>query len=114
MFAINWLLDVKQGRGHCIGNCTPTHDWGQSEVKQSRRNFEAGQAVKLGTGGSLRMVKVSPGNRWAWLMLDSQGSRPDFGAVKGSSMKICWIKILTAVVSGSTGAYVVSPPPPPL
>ena len=64
--------------GHCIGDCTPTRDRGQSEVKRSRRNFEAGQAVKLGIGGSLRTVKVSPGDRWAWLMLDSQGSRPDF------------------------------------
>ena len=26
---------------------TPTRDRGQSEVKRSRRNFEAGQAVKL-------------------------------------------------------------------
>ena len=33
---------------------------GQSEVKQSRRNFEAGQAVKLGLGGSLERVKGSP------------------------------------------------------
>ncbi len=47
--------------GHCIGDCTPTRDRGQSEVKRSRRNFEAGQAVKLGIGGSLRAVKVSPG-----------------------------------------------------
>ena len=47
--------------GHCIGNCTPTRDRGQSEpVKLSRRNFEAGQAVKLGIRGSLRSVKVSP------------------------------------------------------
>ena len=69
--------------GHCIGDCTPTRDRGQSEVKWSRRNFEAGQAVKLGIGGSLRTVKVSPGNRWAWLMLDSQGSRPDFPRGQG-------------------------------
>ena len=41
---------------------------GQSEVKRSRRNFEAGQAVKLGIVGSLRTVKVSPSDRWAWLM----------------------------------------------
>ena len=59
------------GGGHCIGDCTPTRDRGQSEVKRSRRNFEASQAVKLGIGGSLRTVKVSPGDRWAWLMLDS-------------------------------------------
>ena len=70
--------DQIQGGGHCIGDCTPTRDRGQSEVKRSRRNLEAGQAVKLGIGGSLRTVKVSPGDRWAWLMLDSQGSRPDF------------------------------------
>ena len=29
------------------------------------------------------MVKVSPGDRWAWLMLDSQGSRPDFRCGQG-------------------------------
>ena len=69
--------------GHCIGDCTPTRDRGQSEVKQSRRNFEAGQVVKLGISGSLRTVKVSPGDRWAWLMLDSQGSRPDFRCGQG-------------------------------
>ena len=65
------------------GNCTPTCDRGQSEVKQSRRNFEAGQTVKLGIGGSLRVVKVSPGNQWAWLMLNSQGTRPDFWCGQG-------------------------------
>ena len=69
--------------GHCIGDCTPTRDRGQSEVKRSRRNFEAGQAVKLGIRGSLRTVKVSPGDQWAWLMLDSQGSRPDFRCGQG-------------------------------
>ena len=69
--------------GRCIGDCTPTRDRGQSEVKRSRRNFEAGQAVKLGIGGSLRTVKLSPGDRWAWLMLDSQGSRPDFRCSQG-------------------------------
>ena len=72
-----------RGGGHCIGDCTPTRDCGQSEVKRSRRNFEAGQAVKLGIGGSLRTVKVSPGDQWAWLMLDSQGSRPDFRCGQG-------------------------------
>ncbi len=71
------------GGGHCIGDCTPTRDRGQSEVKRSRRNFEAGQAIKLGIGGSLRTVKISPGDRWAWLMLDSQGSRPDFRCGQG-------------------------------
>ena len=69
--------------GHCIGDCTPTRDRGQSEVKRSRRNFEVGQAVKLGIGGSLRTVKVSPGDRRAWLMLDSQGSRPNFWCGQG-------------------------------
>ena len=48
--------------GHCIADCTPTRDQGQSEVKWSKRNFEAGQAVKLGIGVSLRTVKVSPGD----------------------------------------------------
>ena len=69
--------------GHRIGDCTPTRDRGQSEVKRSRRNFEAGQAVKLGIGGSLSTVKVSPSDRWAWLMLDSQGSRPEFRCGQG-------------------------------
>ena len=76
------LASLARG-GHCIGNCTPTRDRGQSEVKRSRRNFEGGQAVKLGIGGSLRTVKVSPGDRWAWLMLDSRGSRPDFRCGQG-------------------------------
>ena len=74
---------VSSRGGHCIGDCTPTRDRSQSEVKRSRRNFEAGQAVKLGIGGSLSMVKVSPSDRWAWLMLDSQGSRPDFWCGQG-------------------------------
>ena len=69
--------------GHCIGNCTPTRDRGQSEVKWSRQNFGPGEAVKLGIGGSLRMVKVSPGDRWTWSLLDSQGSRPDFRCSQG-------------------------------
>ena len=69
--------------GHYIGDCTPIRNRGQSEVKRSRRNFEAGQAVKVGTGGSLETVKGSPGDQWAWLMLDSQGSRPDFRCGQG-------------------------------
>ena len=48
--------------GHRIGDCPPTRDWGQSEVNWSKQNFEAGQEVKLGIGGSLRTVKVSPGD----------------------------------------------------
>ena len=74
------MPDPQQGGGH---NRTPTHDRGQSEVKRSRRNFEAGQVVKQGIGGSLRTVKVSPGNRCAWLMLNSQGSRPDIRCSQG-------------------------------
>ena len=62
--------------GHYIGDCTPTRDRGESEVKWSRRNFETGQAVKVGIGGSLETVKGSP-------MLDSQGSRPDFWCGQG-------------------------------
>ena len=73
---------LSRGR-HCIGDCTPTRGRGQSEVKWSRRNFEAGQAVKLGIGGSLRMVKVSSGDRWAWLIIDNQGSRPDIRCGQG-------------------------------
>ncbi len=90
------------GGGHCncIDDCTPTCDWGQSEVKQARRNFEAGQAVKLGIRAILRTVKVSPADRWAWLMLDSQGSRPDFRCDQGVKHEICWVKILTPVAGG--------------
>ena len=82
----SWHGPVAVARGrHCIGDCTPTRNRSQSEVKRSRRNFEAGQAVKLGIGGSLRTVKVSPGDRWAsrWLMLDRKGSRPDFRCGQG-------------------------------
>ena len=67
----------------CIGDCTPTRDQGQSEVKQSRPNFEAGQAVKLTVEASLETVKASPGARWVWLMLNSQGSRPNFQFCQG-------------------------------
>ena len=80
MTQFKWVVG---GGGHCRGNCTPTHNQGQSEVKRSRQNFETGQAVKIGIGGSLRTVKVSPGHRWAWLMLNSQGSRPDFWCGQG-------------------------------
>ena len=88
-----WLISKPQsqnslqGGKHYTGDCTPTHDRGQSEVKRSRWNFEAGQAVKLGIRGSLSTVKVSPGNRWAWLMFDSQGSRPDFRRGPGVKYK---------------------------
>ena len=46
-----------QGGGHCISDCTPTRVRGQSEVKWSRRNFKAGQAVKIRIRGSIEMVK---------------------------------------------------------
>ena len=91
---------------------TPTCDRGQSEVKRSRRNFEAGQVVKLGIGGSLRTVKVSPGDRWAWLMFGSQGSRPDFWCGQGVKHENLLGQDLDRG-RGCTGAYVVSPPPPP-
>ena len=88
-YAIVYHIDqlARPRGGHCIIDCTPTRDRGQSEVKRSRRNFEAGQAVKLGIGGSLRTVKVSPGDRWAWLMLDGQGSRPDLYFRCGQGVK---------------------------
>ena len=50
------LHRCKQGGSDCI----PTSDRGQSEVKRSGRNFGAGQAVKVGIGGSLETVKASP------------------------------------------------------
>ena len=65
---------------YCIGDCTPTCDRGQSEVKRSRRNVEACQAVKLGIGGSLRMVKVSRRSMGVVSHI--------YHVVKGSSMKI--------------------------
>ena len=34
---------------HYMGDCTPTRDRCQSEVKWSRQNFEVGQAVKVGS-----------------------------------------------------------------
>ena len=95
--------------GHYIGDCIPTRDQGQSEVKRSRRNFGAGQAVEVGIGGSLETVKGSPSNQWTWLMLDSQGSRPDFRCGQGVKDEIWWVKILTAVMGGSIGDYVVFP-----
>ena len=73
--------------GHYIGDCIPTCDQGQSEVKRSRRIFGAGQTVKVGFEGSLETVKGSPGDCWAWLMLDSQGSRPDFRCGQGVKHK---------------------------
>ena len=72
---------------HYIGICTSTRNRGQSEVKQSRRNSEGGQTVKQGIEGSLEMVKAAPGARWAWLMLDSQGSRLDFWSGQGVKLK---------------------------
>ncbi len=72
------------------------------------RASRAGQAVKLGIGGSLRTVKVSPGDDGRGYCSIVKGQGQIFGAVKGSSMKICWVKILTPVAGGSTGAYVVS------
>ena len=51
------------GGGHCIGDCIPTRDRGQSEVKRSKRNFETGQAVKLGIGDSLRTAGQSLSRR---------------------------------------------------
>ena len=38
----------------------------------------------------------------AQLIVKGQGQI--FGAIKGSSMKIWWVKILTVVAGGSTGA----------
>ena len=69
-----------------MGDCTPTCDRGQTEVKRSRQNFGAGQAVKVGFGSSLETVKGSPGNQWVWLIV--KGQRQIFDAVKGSSTKI--------------------------
>ena len=73
--------------GHCIGVCTSTRDRGQDEVKQSRRNSEGGQTVKQGIEGSLETVKAVPEARWAWLMLNSQGSRLDFWSGQGVKLK---------------------------
>ena len=80
------MLKCSRG-GHCIGDYTPTRDRGQSEVKRSRRNSEGGQTVKQGIEGSLETVKAAPGARWAWLMLDSQGSRLDFWSGQGVKLK---------------------------
>ena len=74
------LCACKPRGWHCIGDCTPTHNRGQSEVKWSRRNFEAGQGVKQTAQASF---KASPGTQWAWLTLNSQGSRPNFWCRQG-------------------------------
>ena len=86
----------------------PSATGGQSEVKQSRQIFEAGQAVKVGIGGSLGTVKGSPGNRWAQLMLESQGSRPDFWCDQGVKHKNLDVDHGRR---GSTGDYIVPIPP---
>ena len=65
------LISRASQGGTLHSNCTPTRDRGQREVKRSRRNFEAGQAVKVGIGGSLRMVKVSRQSMGAGLILNS-------------------------------------------
>ena len=102
------------GGGGGGGNCTPTRNQGKSEVKWSRQNFETGQAVKIGIGGSLRTVKVSPGDRWAWLMLNSQGSRPDFWCGQGIKHE----KLMDQDLEPGRGwkyrrLCSVPPPPPP-
>ena len=71
--------------GHCIGNCTPTCEGGQSEVKRSMRNIEADQAVKIGIWDSVRTVKVSRQSMGGDSTVNGQGQI--FGGVKGSSMK---------------------------
>ena len=71
--------------------------------------WSSGQAVKLRIWGWFGAVKVSLSVQWAWLLLVGQGQI--FGAVKGSSTKIWWVKILTPVANGTTGAYVTAPPP---
>ena len=107
------LLELQGGGGGGGGTLHRrlyARDRGQSEVKRSRRNFEAGQAVKLGIGGSLRTVKVSPGDRWAWLMLDSQ----DFRCGQGVKLE----NLLGQDLDRSRGwkyrrLCSVPPPPPP-
>ena len=37
-------------------------------------------------------------------VVNAKGQGQIFGAVKGSSMKICWVKILTAVAGGTVQA----------
>ena len=82
---------VVQGGGGAttIGDCTPTHNHGQNEVKRSRQNFEAGQAVK-GQGRNRELLRN--GQRRSMDMVNAgcmvKGQGKIFGAVKGSSMKI--------------------------
>ena len=88
LVCVIWSGDDKQTRGWlCIGNCTLTHDQCQSEVKRSRRSFEAGQGVKQTARASLETVKAAPGAQWAWLMLNSQGSRLNFWCSQGVKHK---------------------------
>ena len=75
-----------RGGGHCIGDCTPTRDRGQSEVKRSRRNSEAGHLTsgQARNRGQLKNGQsLSRRSMGVWLMLDSQGSRPDFWCSQG-------------------------------
>ena len=52
-------------------------DQGQSEVKQSRQKFEAGQVVKVAIRDSLEMVNLgSPGDQWVCIF--AGWSRPQF------------------------------------
>ena len=43
--------------------------------------------VKQTAQASLEMVKASPGARWAWLMLNNQGSGPNFWCSQGVKRK---------------------------
>ena len=61
-----FFTNNNRNQGH-IGNCAPTRDRGQSEMKWSRQNFEAGQVVKLGIRGQLRNDYRA---QWVWLTLD--------------------------------------------
>ena len=45
--------------------------------------FQSWSSGQVRNWGSLRTVKVYPGDRWAWLMLNSQGSRSDFWCGQG-------------------------------
>ena len=76
-----------------IMHFTDTCDWDQNSrgggiphrrlYSYSRPGSKWGQVVKLGIGGSTRTVKISPGDQWAWLMLNNWGSRPDFQCGQG-------------------------------
>ena len=67
--------------------------------------------VKVRSSG--QAIEVSPGDRWAWLMLDSQGSRPDFQCGQGVKHENLVGQDLDRGRGWKFGRLCSVPPPPP-